>query len=134
MPTVAMSPSSTTHSWSLVKRLSELLLAMGHSLLLTYVTVRDERQRHDGRWDRLAAHDQVQFRAVGCEVLADIAHGNRCVQRGSEAAGGDDSGLGAVLGDDGGLGAGRRAAVRADADAMARYAVVKLVAHQRRAR
>ena len=80
-----------------------------------------------------AADDKVQPGAVGGKVFSHIAHGDRTVHRGAEAAGGDNARLGPVFRHDRRLRAGRRASVRADADAAADRAVVELVAHHQAA-
>ena len=124
MPTVAMSPSST-HPFVFLGVAFVRALG-GHWLGFLF-------SGHSGGGRRAVAPRRPadvlprtssgQARAVGGEVAAHIAHGDRRVQRRREAAGGDDAGLGAVAGDDVGEGARRGAALRTDADAQAGDAV-----------
>ena len=95
--------------------------------MLAGVAVRDERQRRDGGGERLAAHHQIHGRADRGTIGGDIAHGDRAVDAGSEAARGDDAERVAEQRQDLGALARRRAAVRLDADAAALGAVGQLV-------
>src|SRR5215218_4287085 len=81
--------------------------------------------RNLGR-QRLAANDEVKVRAGSGHVLRDIAHGDRAVDRGTEAAGGHDADLAAIGRRDDGSLAGRSTAFGLDADAHTRSTVPDL--------
>ena len=94
----------------------------------------DEGQRHDSGRNGLATDDQGQPCAVGGKVPADIAHGDRRRSRVgpkppevTTPASVPSSAM--IVG----LRSGRRASVRADADAAADRAVVELIAHHQAA-
>src|SRR5665213_3683591 len=106
MPTVATSPSSSTHSWSLEKR-------MGRSLYERFsgaaaIAVRDEGKGGDLRALGLAAHYHLEGCSGFRQGRRDIAHGDGRLQGRRKSPTGDtaDDGAGAV-GDFGAL-AGRR--------------------------
>src|SRR5438132_1197522 len=83
MPTVATSPFSSTHSWSLVKRIG------AGSLRLAGVAVRDEGKRNDLGGLGLAADDGGEACAGRGEGGRDKGEGDGMAQAGAEAAGGD---------------------------------------------
>src|SRR5439155_8569219 len=101
MPTVAVSPSILTHSWS-----SVYLTVMGFSRGLvkgagvrgnkglnadsaTVVAVGHKRHGRYLHGHRLAAHNGVHPRADGGKFGAHIAHGHRLVDAGGEQAAAD---------------------------------------------
>src|SRR6185312_2263397 len=97
------------------------------------VAMGNEGQRHDARRPRRAAHHELERRAERSLRRRDIAHGDRPVGRGAEAAAGDAA-------DDAARGIGdlralarRRAAFGLDADALPRRAVLELALDHRRA-
>src|SRR5262245_22209976 len=80
IPTVAVSPSTAIHSWSLVKRNSATAVSSA------FVVVRNERQWHDGGGERPVAHDQGN-RGTGLGGSSfGVAHGDRPVDGRAEAA------------------------------------------------
>src|SRR5690349_75230 len=90
------------------------------------VAVRRERHGRNLGRQRLAANDEMKIGADGGHVLRHIAHGDRAVDGGAEAAGGHDADLTPVWRRDDRTLAGRRPALRLDADAHARRPVLDL--------
>src|SRR5438067_1088426 len=66
----------------------------------TSVTVRDEGHGRDSGREILAPHPEQEFGSFRHEVLAHVAHGDRSVQGGRKAAGGNVARGCTVQGDD----------------------------------
>src|SRR6266851_9236790 len=128
MPTTAVAPSTRTHSWSL---LNFTVMAFPRSCrecdLAAVIAMRHEGKRHHLGRPRRAAHQQHDGRARRRVRGGDVAHGDRAVDAGPEAAAGDaaDGGAGGVL--DLGALASRRLALGTDAHAPARDALAELL-------
>src|SRR5262245_55996002 len=145
MPTVPMPPSARIHSWSLVKRSLGMRSSGGvrpcgsdpMALRWLYPGVRPagsdpdvpmlyEGQRHHRRREGLAPHHQVHARSGLAIAGGDIAHGDGAVDARPEAARGHRADPLAQEREDLRALAGRRAAVRPDADAPTARALRQL--------
>src|SRR5436305_5670306 len=80
MPTVPTSPSTRIHSCSL------LYLTLIGGLLSAVVGVFDEGHRHDLGRHRIAAHHELEFRAIGRVRFVDVAHGDGAPEGRRESA------------------------------------------------
>src|SRR5262249_4490133 len=104
------------------------VLGAHRSLLSAVVGVFDEGHGDDPGWHRLAAHDQVDLRAVGRMGLVDVAHGDGAAERRREATGRDLAQNLAGYDDLGAL-ARDRLALRKQADTFARRTLGNLLLH-----
>src|SRR5438045_9086291 len=118
MPTVAVSPSWRTHSWSLVKRSVAIAFLLGKDLAAVVMSG-DKRHRRDFRRARHIADDERKAGAIGSVPGVDIAHRNGAADARAEAAAGDGADSAAGLVRDRSALAGRGAALGAEADALA---------------
>src|SRR6516165_5288072 len=119
MPTTARSPSSRTHSWSLVKR-TVLIRQFPFAGSTGVIAVRHKRQAYDPRRAGGAAHKQGERGAFRGMAAIDITHRDGAADRRAEAAARHSPNRHPGGVDDRGILACRRASVRPDADADAR--------------
>src|SRR5690349_9945700 len=99
MPTTAVAPSTRTHSWSLVY-LSVMSIPPYAVVSAAVVTMGDEGQRHHARGPRRAPYHQRDRRPDRRVCARHIAHSDRAIDAGAEAAAGDAADRGAVLVED----------------------------------
>src|SRR5579859_6119900 len=132
MPTTAVAPSTRTHSWSLVY-LSVMRVSPYAVVSAAVIAMGDEGQRHHASGPRRAAHHQRDRRADRRLRARHIAHGDRPVDAGTEAAAGDAPDGGAVLVEDLGAFARGRAAFGLQAHTLARGALAELAQDHLRA-
>src|SRR5690606_34546210 len=117
MPIVALSPSTSIHSCSSVKK-----RVIGSSSAV--IAVGDERQWHDPGFEHAAADfDREQGAGPGVRAV-NVSHGDRVPERGGEAARSDAADLRLAIQDRRAF-AGGQAAVERQADAAARGAFGK---------
>src|SRR5215211_3799978 len=91
MPIVASSPSTRTHSWSVVYRRSVGTMPVGAPLASALALV--EGQRHDLGGHALLANMNVEHRTRRRVDGSDVRHGDRLAERRRLRAARDDSGL-----------------------------------------
>src|SRR6478609_5604252 len=94
--------------------------------MLALVAVWGERHGSDLGGDRLAADHEVELGAGGRNILRDVAHGDRTIDGGPEAARRDDADLPAIGGRNHGPLASRRPSFGLQADAHAPCAIPDL--------
>src|SRR6516162_9278984 len=126
MPTTARSPSSRTHSWSLVKR-TVLIRQFPFAGSTGVIAVRHKRKAHDPRRAGGAAHEQTETGAFRGMAVIDITHRDGAADRRAEAAARHSPNRRPIGVDDRGVLARRRASVRSDAEAGARRPFGELV-------
>src|SRR5262245_60713311 len=83
MPTVAISPSIRSHSWSSVN----FSIGLHRSISVAFVAVRHERQITDARRNALAAHLAEKPLTGRCKIAVDVTHRDRRLRGRSEATG-----------------------------------------------
>src|ERR1700678_1527499 len=93
MPTVAVSPSSSTHSWSLVKRMRRALSGSGGGAV---IAMGGEGKGGDLRGLRPAADDDLKRGPGRRKGGRGVAHGDGRSEGRRKAAAGDDPDLPAV--------------------------------------
>src|SRR6266508_4262967 len=85
MPTVAISPSIRSHSWSSVN----FSIGLHRSISVAFVAVRHERQITDSQRNALAAHLAENPLTGRCKIPVDAAHRDRRLHSRPKAAGCD---------------------------------------------
>src|SRR5580658_1957353 len=119
MPTTATSPSMRIHSWSLVYLTALIDASREGGGKSAVIAMRHERQRHDARRTRRPPHQELDGGAERGLGRRHIAHGDRPVDGGAEAAAGDAAGRRAARVDDLCPFTRGRAALGLEADALA---------------
>src|SRR4029077_4732841 len=118
-------PSMRTHSWSLLY-LSVMSVPPYAVVLAAVIAMSDEGQRHHASGPRRASPHQRDRRPDRRVRARHIAHGDRTIDAGSEAAAGDAADDGAVLIQYLGALARGRATFGLQAHALARAALAEL--------
>src|SRR5262249_30644506 len=87
IPTVAISPSIRSHSWSCVN----FNIALALPCLLAFVAMRNERQIADSQRNALSAYLAENPVTGRRSVFVDVTHGDRRLHARPKAAGRDDA-------------------------------------------